>query len=68
MPIYEYICEDCGEVHSELRAMKRRAELAVCPECGGWAVLTPSVPVPFHRGTQWHAKFHADGVGKPGRG
>lgn len=35
MPIYEYKCPDCCEVHSRLRPMKRRKAPVVCPGCGG---------------------------------
>ena len=32
MPIYEYLCEDCGPF-TEMRAMARSAEPAACPGC-----------------------------------
>lgn len=34
MPMYEYYCEPCGELFSELRAMSQYQEPAPCPVCG----------------------------------
>ncbi|MBN1994627.1 MAG: zinc ribbon domain-containing protein [Anaerolineae bacterium] len=34
MPIYEYICQDCGEKYEKLvRSLKAKVELT-CPQCG----------------------------------
>jgi len=33
MPIYEYICEDCGALHEALQKLSDDA-LTDCPECG----------------------------------
>ena len=34
MPIYEYICQDCGEKYEKLvRSSTAKVEL-VCPQCG----------------------------------
>ncbi len=33
MPIYEYICEACGETHDALQKMSDKP-LLDCPECG----------------------------------
>jgi putative FmdB family regulatory protein len=43
MPIYEYRCERCGAVFSELRRIAERDEPAQCPNCGGPAkvILSP---------------------------
>jgi putative FmdB family regulatory protein len=35
MPIYEYVCQDCGEKYEKLvRSRTAKIEL-ICPECGG---------------------------------
>lgn len=36
MPIYEYLCEDCGEF-TALRPMRDSAAPCACPECGAAA-------------------------------
>lgn len=34
MPIYEYVCQDCGEKYEKLiRSLNAKVEL-ICPECG----------------------------------
>ena len=35
MPLYEYRCETCDEVFSELRCMSDREAPIECPHCGG---------------------------------
>jgi len=35
MPMYEYKCEGCGKVFSELRKIADREKPIQCPECGG---------------------------------
>ena len=38
MPVYEYVCRECGE-HFEITAhLEDRDELAVCPNCHGTKV------------------------------
>lgn len=32
MPIYEYVCEDCGTKFEKL--VRRTSEAAACPKCG----------------------------------
>lgn len=34
MPIYEYQCEQCKELHEENRKIMDRKDLGVCPVCG----------------------------------
>lgn len=41
MPIYEYVCEVCGERTEELLPVRDRAVPGPC-RCGGWRRLTPS--------------------------
>ena len=34
MPIYEYVCQDCGEKYEKfVRSLSAKVEL-ICPECG----------------------------------
>jgi len=33
MPIYEYICSDCGTKFEELRPISKSTEPADCPKC-----------------------------------
>jgi putative FmdB family regulatory protein len=35
MPIYEYVCRDCGARFSALRAIRDMDAPAQCPKCGG---------------------------------
>ena len=42
MPIYEYICDDCGH---EFEVLIRGAEQPVCPSCGQ-SRLTKQLSVP----------------------
>ncbi|UCH85584.1 MAG: zinc ribbon domain-containing protein [Candidatus Latescibacterota bacterium] len=35
MPLYEYKCDKCQIVFSELRSMAEREEPIACPDCGG---------------------------------
>ncbi len=37
MPLYEYRCQGCGHVSTELRPASKRDEPLVCPHCGGVA-------------------------------
>jgi putative FmdB family regulatory protein len=34
MPIYEYVCSDCGENFSKLQKMDAGAGETACPQCG----------------------------------
>jgi putative FmdB family regulatory protein len=44
MPIYEYVCRDCGEVGSKLRSIAERTAATDCPRCGGEAERIISPP------------------------
>lgn len=37
MPMYEYVCEDCGGRHEALRSFSERDHAARCKGCGGEA-------------------------------
>ena len=38
MPIYEYICDDCGTKFEKL--VRRSGDATLCPSCGGEHVTT----------------------------
>ncbi|HEY75593.1 MAG TPA: zinc ribbon domain-containing protein [Thermoflexia bacterium] len=35
MPLYEYVCDDCGERFEALRSMRDADAPIDCPRCGG---------------------------------
>ncbi len=37
MPMYEYLCRECGHRYDELRRMSERLEAPPCPACGSTA-------------------------------
>lgn len=37
MPVYEYLCQDCGADFSVLRPMAQSSQPHACPGCGGEA-------------------------------
>ena len=37
MPMYEYLCHECGHRFDELRRMAERLEAPPCPACGSKA-------------------------------
>ncbi len=37
MPMYEYLCRECGHRYDELRRMAERLEAPPCPACGSTA-------------------------------
>jgi putative FmdB family regulatory protein len=43
MPMYEYKCESCEIVFSELRKISERTEPIACPECGGQGAVVFSL-------------------------
>ncbi|MFW6331526.1 MAG: FmdB family zinc ribbon protein [Gemmatimonadota bacterium] len=34
MPLYEYVCRECGNRYEAMRRMSQRAEAPPCKECG----------------------------------
>jgi len=38
MPIYEYRCEECGEIYERLRRMQDADSNLRCPRCGSETV------------------------------
>lgn len=37
MPIYRYVCSECGHEFTELRKVSERTNPIACPQCGGQA-------------------------------
>jgi putative FmdB family regulatory protein len=58
MPLYEYLCADCGR-RSEVLQKLGDPPLAACPHCGG-AVKKQVSAAAFHlKGTGWYATDYA---------
>jgi putative FmdB family regulatory protein len=47
MPIYEFVCKECGHDFEKLRSMSRMDEKAPCPECEGETLRKLSVFAAF---------------------
>ena len=58
MPIYEYLCEDCGHRSEELQKMGARP-LRKCPSCGGKYSKQISAPSFQFKGTGWYVTDYA---------
>jgi putative FmdB family regulatory protein len=50
MPIYDYKCTVCGNVHEEMRSVSDRNEDAACPECFNIALKTVTAPAGINGG------------------
>lgn len=50
MPIYEYLCQDCGLLSQKMRKMAERDNAFKCPECGSdntkKAMSAPAAHIP----------------------
>jgi putative FmdB family regulatory protein len=60
MPIYEFVCEQCGWVAEELRPMKDSGKAKVC-ECGQKMIRCFNPPARF--GMDWENPCLDDSVG-----
>lgn len=67
MPMYEYRCQDCGEL-SEVLQRFDDPPLETCPECGGTVKKLISAPAFQFKGSGWYvtdyARSAADGGSK----
>lgn len=64
MPIYEYVCQECGE---RVEALQRIDDppLTECPSCGGSLKKAISAPAFQFKGSGWYVTDYA-GKGKGG--
>ena len=61
MPIYEYECEACGQVHEVMQKMSDKP-LSDCPGCSG-KVHKRISQCSFHlKGTGWYVTDYANGA------
>jgi len=58
MPIYEYVCQNCGK---KTEAIQRVGEkpLRVCPHCGGKLKKAFSAPAIQFKGSGWYITDYA---------
>lgn len=64
MPIYEYICEDCGAPHEALQKMSD-APLTDCPKCGKAALKKQISAAGFRlSGSGWYETDFKSGAKK----
>lgn len=59
MPIYEYICEDCGKKFDALRAMKDSDAPIACKNCNG--THTRRAISVFFANSEGRSVTHSDG-------
>jgi putative FmdB family regulatory protein len=52
MPIYTYLCRDCGDVASEMHTIDTRNEPEPCEECGSIQRTIQLQPVSWSMGKQ----------------
>ena len=65
MPIYEYLCEQCGS-RSEVLQRMDEAPRTVCDECGGPLRKLISAPSFQFKGSGWYVTDYAKGTEKGG--
>jgi len=53
MPVYAYICEDCGHEFEQQRRVTNR-QAAPCPKCQGSARKTIGAVGIIFKGSGWH--------------
>lgn len=58
MPMYEYRCQDCGEL-SEVLQRFDDPPLETCPECGGTVKKLISAPAFQFKGSGWYVTDYA---------
>lgn len=54
MPLYEYLCDDCGHRFEVIRKFSD-APLDKCPKCGGAVRKLQSAPAFHLKGSGWYA-------------
>lgn len=58
MPIYEYICQECGRKTEVLQRMNEKP-LKICPHCGGRLKKAFSAPAIQFKGSGWYVTDYA---------
>ncbi len=61
MPLYQYLCSDCGNRTEEFRTMGQRHDRMFCNQCEGPMKLEFNVPSAIRTDTRFQAGFHGDG-------
>jgi len=67
MPLYEYLCDDCGQ---RTEALQRLTDppLEVCPHCNGALKKLLSAPAFQFKGSGWYVTDYARSGGGSGKG
>lgn len=67
MPLYEYLCDSCGQ---RIEALQRLADppLEVCPNCEGKLKKLLSAPAFQFKGSGWYVTDYARAGGGSGKG
>ena len=58
MPIYEYVCQECGRKTEVLQRLNERP-LKICPHCGGKLKKVASVSAIHFKGSGWYVTDYA---------
>ncbi len=58
MPLYEYLCSDCGDTVEVIQKFSDEP-LQTCPDCGGQMERLLSAPAIRFKGTGWYVTDYA---------
>ena len=58
MPLYEYLCKQCGHRFEKIRKFSDK-QLRKCPECGGVIEQVVSAPAVQFKGSGWYVTDYA---------
>jgi putative FmdB family regulatory protein len=58
VPIYEYVCADCGEKTEVIQRVGERP-IRLCPHCGGKVKKKVSAPAIQFKGSGWYVTDYA---------
>jgi putative FmdB family regulatory protein len=58
VPIYEYVCADCGEKTEVIQRVGERP-IRLCPHCGGKVKKKVSAPAIQFKGSRWYVTDYA---------
>lgn len=65
MPLYEYQCQECGEVHEMLQRFSD-PPYAICPACGGALKKLVSAPAIQFKGSGFYITDYGKGTSGAG--